>query len=188
MALVGVAQNISGDKSDPGGSRTVPGMSCKCCGPVGDCYCIKHPWLTTIDWPVKAFEAKEARNSAVSATSSIVVNSPSTVSFSMMVLMTSCSEMPSSLACSGICLSTSGVRTKPGQITLARTPCAAPSLATNFRQTDQAVFGGDIWSFEYGCLLRVHRTHIDDASAFLLVHLTERSACGQEGAIEMNGH
>src|SRR5215831_17828833 len=36
------------------------------------------------------------------------------------------------LACSGICLSTSGVRTKPGQITLARTLCAAPSLATTF--------------------------------------------------------
>ena len=36
---------------------------------------------------------------------------------------------PSAFDCSGICLSTSGVRTKPGQITLARTPCFAPSLA-----------------------------------------------------------
>ncbi len=33
-------------------------------------------------------------------------------------------------ACSGICFSTSGVRTKPGQTMLARTPCAAPSFAT----------------------------------------------------------
>ena len=38
--------------------------------------------------------------------------------------------MPSSFACSGICFSTSGVRTNPGQITFARTPCyfAAPDL------------------------------------------------------------
>src|SRR5262249_27259708 len=95
-------------------------------------YCMNQPWLTTIDWPVNAFDPKDARNNAVSATSSTVVNSPSTVSFSITFLMTSCSEMPSSLACSGICLSTSGVRTKPGQITLARTPWAAPSLATTF--------------------------------------------------------
>ena len=33
------------------------------------------------------------------------------------------------VACSGICFSTSGVLTNPGQITLARTLCAAPSLA-----------------------------------------------------------
>ena len=79
-------------------------------------YCMNHPWLTTTDCPVSAFEPKEARNKAVSATSSTVVNSPSTVSFSMTFLMTSCSEMPSVFACSGICLSTSGVRTKPGQI------------------------------------------------------------------------
>src|SRR5262249_11506439 len=95
-------------------------------------YCMNHPWLTTMDWPVNAFEPNDARNSAVSATSSTVVNSPSTVSLSMTLLITCSSVMPSSLACSGICFSTSGVRTKPGQITLARTPCAAPSLATTF--------------------------------------------------------
>ena len=38
--------------------------------------------------------------------------------------------MPSLAASSGICRSTSGVRTNPGQITLERTPCGAPSLAT----------------------------------------------------------
>jgi len=32
-------------------------------------------------------------------------------------------------ACSGICFSTSGVRTKPGQMTLVRTPIFAPSFA-----------------------------------------------------------
>ena len=37
----------------------------------------------------------------------------------------SSSLMPSVRACSGICLSTSGVRTNPGQMTLARTPWAA---------------------------------------------------------------
>ena len=80
----------------------------------------------------RAFDGKAASIRATSATSATVVNSPSTVSFSMTFLMTSCSEMPSSFACSGICLSTSGVRTKPGQITFARTPCSAPSFATTF--------------------------------------------------------
>jgi hypothetical protein len=37
--------------------------------------------------------------------------------------------MPSSFACSGICFCTSGVITKPGQMTLARTLCVAPSFA-----------------------------------------------------------
>src|SRR6185369_17993014 len=36
-------------------------------------YCMNHPWLTTIDCPVSAFEPKEAKKSAVSATSSTVV-------------------------------------------------------------------------------------------------------------------
>src|SRR5262249_26213540 len=93
-------------------------------------YCMNQPWLTTMDWPVSALEWNEARNSAVSATSSTVVNSPSTVSLSITFLITSSSEMPSSLDCSRICLSAKGVRTKPGQITLSRTPCAAPSFAT----------------------------------------------------------
>jgi hypothetical protein len=67
---------------------------------------MNQPWLTTIDWPVNAFDPKEAKNNAVCATSSTVVNSPSTVSLSITFLMTSCSEIPSSCACSGICLST----------------------------------------------------------------------------------
>ena len=91
---------------------------------------MNQPWLTTSDCPVSAFVGKPANSSATRATSSVVVNSPSTVSFSITFLMTSSSLMPSVLACSGICFSTSGVRTKPGQITLARTPCLAPSLAT----------------------------------------------------------
>jgi hypothetical protein len=44
----------------------------------------------------------------------------------------SLSLIASALACSGICFSTRGVRTKPGQMTLARMLCGAPSLATVF--------------------------------------------------------
>jgi hypothetical protein len=49
------------------------------------------------DCPVKALLSKLAKNSAVSATSTTVVNSPSTVSFSITFLITSASEMPSLL-------------------------------------------------------------------------------------------
>jgi hypothetical protein len=49
-------------------------------------YCIDQPWLTIRDWPVNALELKPAKKTAASATSSTVVNSPSTVSFSMMFL------------------------------------------------------------------------------------------------------
>jgi hypothetical protein len=97
-----------------------------------------QPWLTTIDCPVSAFVPNPAKNSAHCATSSTVVNWPSTVSLSMTFLITSASEIPSSFACSGICLSTSGVRTKPGQITLARTFFAAPSLATTLARPIKA--------------------------------------------------
>src|SRR5262249_14408204 len=93
-------------------------------------HCMNQPWLTTADCPFSALLGKAANSTANSATSAVVVNWPSTVSFSITFLTTSSSLMPSSLACSGICLSTSGVRTKPGQITLARTPYLAPSFAT----------------------------------------------------------
>ena len=88
-----------------------------------------QPWLMISDWPVRALEAKEPKNTAASATSAMVVNSPLTVFLSITSLMTAASLMPSSFACSEICLSTSGVRTKPGQMTLAHR-CFAPSLAT----------------------------------------------------------
>ena len=101
---------------------------------------MNQPWLTTSDCPVSAFVGNPANSSATRATSSVVVNSPSTVSFSITFLMTSCSVMPSVFACSGICFSTSGVRTKPGQITLARTPCSAPSFATTFARPMSACF------------------------------------------------
>jgi hypothetical protein len=46
-------------------------------------YCMNHPWLTTSAWPVSAFDGKLANMSTTSATSRVVVNSRSTVAFSM---------------------------------------------------------------------------------------------------------
>src|ERR1700719_1956716 len=106
--------------------------------PEGTYYSMHQPWLTTTDWPVIALVGNAAKNTATSATSWVVVNSPSTVSFSITFLITSASEMPSAFACSGICLSTRGVRTNPGQITFERTPNAAPSLATTRQSPSNA--------------------------------------------------
>jgi hypothetical protein len=44
---------------------------------------MNQPCEATSDCPVKAFDLKEAKNNAASATSAVVVNSPSTVSFSI---------------------------------------------------------------------------------------------------------
>src|SRR5690606_32270842 len=93
-------------------------------------HCMNQPWLTTMLWPVSALVSNAARVNATLATSSTVVNSPCTVSLSMTSLTTASSLMPSAFACCGICLATSGVRTKPGQMTLARTPYSPASLAT----------------------------------------------------------
>ena len=46
-------------------------------------YCMNQPWLTISDCPVSARDGNDAKNKAVSATSCKVVNSPSTVSFSI---------------------------------------------------------------------------------------------------------
>src|SRR5436309_1905321 len=88
-----------------------------------------QPWLTVTGWPVNALVGKAARKTATRATSSTVVNSPSTVLRSITSLMTRSSLIPRSRACSGICFSTRGVRTNPGQMMFERTPKAAPSLA-----------------------------------------------------------
>jgi hypothetical protein len=58
--------------------------------------------------------------------------------------MTSCSETPSSFACFGICSSTNGVRTKPGQITLAADAVRGAFLGNDLCQAYQAVLGGYI--------------------------------------------
>jgi hypothetical protein len=44
---------------------------------------MNQPWLTTSDCPVKALDGNDANSNATFATSSTVVNSPSTVSLSM---------------------------------------------------------------------------------------------------------
>ena len=59
-------------------------------------YCMNQPWLTTGDCPVNALLGNAANRSAISASSSTVVNSPPTVSFSITFLITSSSEIPSS--------------------------------------------------------------------------------------------
>ena len=46
-------------------------------------YCMNQPWLTTSDCPVSALVGKAAKRRATAATSAVVVNSPSTVSFSI---------------------------------------------------------------------------------------------------------
>src|SRR5262249_24941035 len=58
----------------------------QCRSPRG--HSMNQPWLTTSDCPVSALLSKLAKNSAVSATSTTVVNSPSTVSFSITFLIT----------------------------------------------------------------------------------------------------
>src|SRR5262249_39227637 len=54
-----------------------------CVGVGGLPYCMNQPWLTTSDWPVYTLDDAAAKNRTASATSSVVVNSPSTVSFNM---------------------------------------------------------------------------------------------------------
>lgn len=59
---------------------------------------MNHLWLTPTDWSVSAFRASPANSKAISATFATVVNSPSTVSFSITFLTTASSQMPSSRA------------------------------------------------------------------------------------------
>jgi hypothetical protein len=111
-----------------------------------------------------------ARNRAVSATSSTVVNSPSTVSFSMTFLMTSCSETPSSFACSGICCRPTEYERSRGRSRwrgrrARRLPWQRPlpSLSGRAWRLHKAL--------EHRSFLRVHRTHVDNSAAALLIHL-----------------
>ena len=51
-----------------------------------------------------------------------------------------------------------------------------PLLGNDARQTEQGMLGGDIRRLEFRSLLRVHRSHVDNAAAILLVHLPQRGA------------
>jgi hypothetical protein len=74
-------------------------------------------------------------------------------------------------------LSTSGVRTKPGQITLARTPWAAPSLATTLarpiRPCLAVTYGAYGWTFRQCPLL----PNIQTPSGGLLMSVLCRFCC-----------
>ena len=62
----------------------------------------------------------------------------------MTFLITSASEMTGSLAYSGICLSTRGVRTKPGQMTLTAHFVLGAFLGDDLGEPDQPVLGGHV--------------------------------------------
>src|SRR5262249_44712812 len=141
-------------------------------------YFMNQPWLTMRDWPVNAFVFAAAKNSAASATSLVVVNSPSTVSFSITLWTTSSSEIPSAFACPGICLSTRGVRTKH--------PMLGAFLGDDLAEADQAVLRGDVRGFEQRGLLGVHRSDIDDRAALPPIHMAQAGLRGQERAVKVD--
>jgi hypothetical protein len=61
-------------------------------------------------------------------------------------------------------------------------------LGDDFGKSDQPVLGGDVGRLDHGCLLGMHRAHINDtAAAIVFVHFAQNRARGQEGAVEMNG-
>src|SRR6516225_7648524 len=149
-------------------------------------YSMNQPWLTMRDWPVNAFVFAAAKKSAASATSSVVVNPPSTVSFSITLWTTSSSEIPSAFACSGICLSTRGVRTKPGQNDVRAHPMLDAFLCDDLAEADQAVLRGDVRGFAQRGLLGVHRSDIDDRANLPLIHMAQAGLRGQERAVKVD--
>ena len=147
-----------------------------------------QPWLTTSDCPVSALELNAAKNRTASATSSTVVNSPSTVPLSITSLITASSEMPSVFACSGICLLNERRTDEPWADHVRPDPVLGAFLSHGLGKPDQPVLGCDIRSFEEGCLLGVHRSHIDDAASIALpIHLAQSGPRGQKCTIEMDG-
>ena len=56
-------------------------------------------------------------------------------------------------------------------------------LGDDFGKSDQPVFCGDVRRLEHGCLLGMHRAHINDAAAAIVfVHFAQNRARSQEGA------
>jgi hypothetical protein len=122
-----------------------------------------------------------AKKSAAAAMSALVVNSPSTVSFSITFLITSSSLIPSAFACSGICLSTSGVRTKPGQMTLARTLCLAPSLAITLARPISPCLAAT-----YGALSNEASFECTDPMRMMLPPRPDAYMCGRHALVVRN--
>ena len=133
---------------------------------------------------------KPANSSATSATSSTVVNSPSTVPSQHLVWMDTCfvdAERP--LRRLGVCLSTNGW----GRIA-ALHPIGAHAMrfALPWRWTMALGLGSPCFAvtypgFERRRLLGMHRTHIDDSVAgTFLVHMRNARLGGKKRAVEMD--
>src|SRR5437870_12181107 len=109
---------------------------------------MNQPWLTTNDWPVSAFDGNEAKKSATSATSSTVVNSPSTVSLSMTLLGNA----------QRVCLFRNLLvdqrrAHEAGADHVGANAVLGTFLGHDLGETDQAMLGRYIRCLEHGCLL-----------------------------------
>ena len=95
----------------------------------------------------------------------MVVNSPSTVSFSITFLITSSSLMPSAFACSGNLLVDQRRAHEARADHVGAHAVLGAFLGHHLGQADQAVLGGDVGRLQHRGLLRVHRAHVDEAAA-----------------------
>src|SRR5439155_13253022 len=93
-------------------------------------HCAVQPPSIDSSAPVIDAAASLARNTASSATSSTATNRLAGCGASSMSRLTCSSVMPRAFAVSGLCFSTSGVQTYPGQIAFTVMPCSAASSAT----------------------------------------------------------
>src|SRR2546427_215248 len=93
-------------------------------------HCAVQPPSIDSSAPVIDAAASLARNTASSATSSTATNRLVGCAASRISRLTCSSVMPRAFAVSGICFSTSGVQTYPGQIAFTVMPCSAASSAT----------------------------------------------------------
>ena len=151
-------------------------------------YCMNHPWLTTIDWPVSAFEPKDAKKQRglrhVFHRREFAIHG----FFQHDVLDHLLLRNAELLGLLGNLLVDQRGAHEAGADHIGADAVCGAFLGDNFRETDQAVLGRDIGRLEHRGLLRVHRAHVDDAAALLLVHLAQRSPRGEERAVEMNCH
>src|SRR5215467_15555058 len=72
---------------------------------------------------------------------------------------------------------------EPGTNHVGTDPMGCAFFGYNFRETDEAVLGGDVRGLQGRGLFRMRGAHVDDASAVLLVHLTQRRPCRQKSAV-----
>jgi hypothetical protein len=142
--------------------------------------------LTMIDSPVSALVLNAPSINATSATSETIANSLSTVSPSKISFTTRSSEIPNSCACCGICFTTSGVGTKPGQITLAHTAMGGAFFGYCVSQAKQAVFRRHRGGFELRRLVAVHGAHVNQSARFLRIHVFDAGFRCQKRVVKMD--